>query len=229
MFTKSLYRILMKNGIGNYKTCKTLIKHEQVKVNQLIMTNCNYKVQKDDIIEVNGHIINSHPYIYIMMNKPKGYICSNVDEKYPSVLNLIDRDDCYCVGRLDQDTTGLLIITNDQSFSKRLLLPQNKVYKYYKVETLKPIDHTLTNIFKQGVIIDQNYRCSSSVLTIIDDYHCIVKINEGKYHQIKKMFMSCHNQVASLKRIQFHHLSLDPLLKMGEYRLLTDEEMEKLL
>ncbi|MCD7809721.1 MAG: pseudouridine synthase, partial [Erysipelotrichaceae bacterium] len=198
-------------------------------VNHIIITDPNFIVQKDDMIEVNNQIINSQPFVYMMMNKPKGYICSNVDEKYPSVLNLINRDDCYCVGRLDQDTTGLLIITNDRSLSKKLLLPHKNIDKYYEVETLLPLNKSLIETFRQGIIIDNDYKCLSSDLTIVDDYHCIVKINEGKYHQIKKMFMSCNNKVISLKRIKFHHLTLDPLLKMGEYRFLTSKEMEMLL
>ncbi|MCD8028032.1 MAG: 16S rRNA pseudouridine(516) synthase [Erysipelotrichaceae bacterium] len=226
IYIKPLYVILMKNGLGNQKVCKTLIKHGHVYVNNIICMNTMYAVQINDIIHVDNQSINSHPFVYIMMNKPKGYICSNQNEKYPSVFNLIDRKDCHCVGRLDHDTTGLLLITNDQSLSKRLLLPQNHIEKYYEVKTLKPLNENIIQIFYQGVIIDNDYQCLSSDLTIIDDYHCIVKICEGKYHQIKKMFLSCQNKVISLKRIQFHHLTLDPYLDEGEYRLLSYKELE---
>ncbi|MCD7893724.1 MAG: pseudouridine synthase [Erysipelotrichaceae bacterium] len=226
IYIKPLYLILMKNQLGNHKICKTLIKHGHVQINDQICLNPNTLIQLEDNIKVDNCLINSHPFIYMMLNKPKGYICSNIDEKYPSVLKLINRVDCYCVGRLDWDTTGLLLITNDSSLSKKLLLPHQHIYKSYEVETSKPLDVSIIKIFKQGVIIDHNYQCMSSELTIIDDYHCIVKICEGKYHQIKKMFLTCNNQVKSLKRIQFHHLTLDSKLNEGEYRLLTYKELE---
>ncbi len=226
IYIKPLYLILMKNNLGNYKMCKTLIKHGHVKVNDVICFNPDYPVQINDIIYVDNDIINSQPFVYIMMNKPKGYVCSNKDEKYPSVFHFINRNDCYCVGRLDYDTTGLLLITNDRSLSKKLLLPQHHIEKYYEVETLKPLDDSIVKLFQQGIIIDNDYQCLNSDLTIIDDYHCIVKVCEGKYHQIKKMFLSCHNQVISLKRTQFHQLILDPHLHAGEYRSLTYEELE---
>lgn len=225
---KKLYLVMMKNHCGNRKQCLTLLKHHAVIVNGQLITDCNYIVKTDDIIEVNGKRIDSQPFVYYMMNKPAGYICANYDEKYPCVVDLIDREDCYCLGRLDRDTTGLLLLTNDASLSKQLLLPQHHVTKTYFVECMKPLDQSFVEIFKDGILIDKDIKCLPAQLEIIDHYHCYVTISEGKYHQIKKMFLSCHNQVVSLKRIGFANILLDSKLSLGDYRPLTKDEFQKL-
>lgn len=162
-----------------------------------------------------------------MLNKPKGYICANYDKKEKCVVDLIDEKDCYCLGRLDKDTTGLLILTNDKSL-KKLLLPQNHIQKTYFVETLNLLNSENIQQFQQGIIIDKNKQCLPAKLEIIDDYHCLVTIEEGKYHQIKKMFLSINNKVISLKRISFGPLFLDKQLKEGQLRRLTNDEKNKL-
>lgn len=225
---KKLYLVMMKNQCGNRKQCLALIKHHAVIVNGQVMTNEDYIVNDDDVIEVDGKTISSQPFVYYMMNKPAGYVCANRDEKYPCVIDLIERDDCYCLGRLDLDTTGLLLLTNDASLSKQLLLPQHHVTKIYFVECLKPLDQSLVLLFHEGIMIDRSVKCLPAQLDIIDEYHCYLTISEGKYHQIKKMFLSCHNQVVSLKRIGFANILLDSQLLSGDYRPLTKDEFQKL-
>lgn len=225
---KPLYLVLMKNNLGNVKMCRTLIKHGHVKVNGLAMKDFQYLVHKDDRIEVDDQKIVSYPFYYYMLNKPKGYICANHDKVYPCVIDLIDRKDCFCVGRLDVDTTGFVFITNDKSVSQKLTHPQFHVEKTYKVKTLKPLNSTYIKMFHEGIIIDKNRKCLPAQLKIIDDFHCYVTLFEGKYHQIKKMFLSCHNQVISLKRISFMGILLDKSLKEGESRPLKEEEFQKM-
>lgn len=226
---KPLYLILMKNNLGNVKVCKTLIKHGHVFINHELCTNVNYCAQLDDLIEVDGQKIQSQPFVYYMLNKPKGYICASKDQHYPCVVDLIDRDDCYCLGRLDKDTTGLLILTNDASLSKKLLLPQNHCYKTYLVTTAQKIHLQYIEWFEEGIIIDQDIKCLPAKLEIIDDYHCYVTLQEGKYHQVKKMFLSCQNKVIELKRISFGNIKLDASLKEGEARELTHQEIMTLV
>lgn len=223
---KPLYLILMKNNLGNVKQCKMLVKHYHIYVNGVICTNSDYPVCKDDKIEYDGQMLNAQPFVYYMLHKPKGYICANRDQNYPCVTDLIDRDDCYCVGRLDKDTTGLLLLTNDPSLSKKLLLPQNHQEKTYLVTTSSPLKQNDVYRFQQGMIIDQDVKCLPAKLDIIDDYHCYVTICEGKYHQVKKMFLSLNNQVIELKRITFSNITLDPHLKEGDYRKLNEREMK---
>ncbi len=219
----------MKNKLGNVKKCKTLVKHGLIKVNDEIITNVKYLVNKDDKITYNNIKLEAQPFSYYMMNKPAGYICANKDIKEKCVIDLINNKVCYCLGRLDKDTTGLLIITDDPTLSKKLLLPQNHIEKKYLVKTKERLDNNLIKLFKSKIIIDQDIKCLPAKLEIIDDYHCFVTISEGKYHQIKKMFLSCDNQVISLKRITFAGIKLDECLDYGEYRNLTDTELNQLL
>lgn len=225
---KDLYYVLMYNHLGNVKQCKTLIKHGKIMVNHKIVSDPLYKVKDDDCIVFENKELKAQPFLYYMLNKPKGYICANYDKKEKCVTEFIDEKDCYCLGRLDKDTTGLLIVTNDKSL-KRLLLPQNHISKIYFVETLKPMINKNIKQFYQGIIIDKDKQCLPAQLEIIDDYHCLVAIEEGKYHQIKKMFLSINNKVMSLKRISFGPLCLDEQLKEGQWRLLSNDEKNKLL
>ncbi|WP_233541828.1 MULTISPECIES: 16S rRNA pseudouridine(516) synthase [Coprobacillaceae] len=226
---KDLYYIMMFNHLGNAKYCKKLIKNKHVMVNGKTCLDSHYQVQFDDDITVDYQKIKAQPFTYIMLNKPKGYICARYDQKYPCVNDLIDQKDCYCLGRLDKDTTGLLIMSDDPTLSKRLLLPQNHVSKKYFVTTQYPMNHQYIEAFKKGIIIDQNTLCLPSQLEIIDDYHGYVTLQEGKYHQIKKMFLSCQNEVVDLKRISFGQIQLDQQLKIGTYRYLTENEIKLLI
>ena len=211
---KDLYYVLMYNHLGNVKQCKTLIKHGLIKVNGLVETDAKRKITEDDCIEYQNRILNSQPFTYIMLNKTQGYICANKDEKEKCVIDLIEEKDCFCLGRLDRDTTGLLLLTNDKSL-KKLLLPQNHVDKVYLVEAKRRLSKKDKEIFARGIVIDENIQCLPAKMDIIDDYWCYVTIQEGKYHQIKKMFLSLNNEVVSLKRISFDQIQLDSFIKRG--------------
>ena len=226
---KPLYLILMKNQLGNVKECKTFIRHGCVKVNGEVCTDVQCMVSRDDCIECHDKWVDANIYAYYMLNKPKGYISASFDKHDPCVVDLIDRKDCHCVGRLDRETTGFLLLTNDESLSKTLLLPSCHCDKKYLVTTKNPIHQDMVVKFQQGVVIDKDVLCKPACLEIIDDYHCYVTLQEGKYHQVKKMFLSCDNQVIALKRVMFAGLTLDSQLKEGSYRLLNNEEINILL
>ncbi len=228
LIDKPLYLVLMKNDVGNIKECKTLISHEYVTVNDIVMTNSHYKPHYSDVIKVNGKVIKTNPFVYIMMNKPSGYICANTDKKYPCVIDLIPYKDCSCIGRLDKDTTGLLLLTNDKSLIKKMLLPENHIEKTYEVITKYPLNEILVSRFSNGILIDGNKKCLPALLSIKESYRCFVTLYEGKYHQIKKMFLSCQNEVVHLKRMSFSHIILDNTLKEGEFRFLTKNEFQKM-
>ena len=225
---KDLYYVLMQANVGNVKQCKAMIRHGRVEVNHHVVKDVCFGVDKRDEIVIDHRQRVEYPFAYYMLNKPKGYLCAKRDQQYPCVNELIDRDDCYCLGRLDKDTTGLLLMTNDASLSKKLLLPHRHVYKTYMVTVEKILTDDYIEMFKDGVVIDKNVKCQSAYLKILDDYHCLVSICEGKYHQIKKMFLSCHNCVIDLKRIEFGNVKLDEYLQEGEYRLLSEDEIKYL-
>ncbi|MEG0593015.1 MAG: RNA pseudouridine synthase [Coprobacillus sp.] len=223
---KNIISVLMKNNLGNIKECRTLVKHKKVMVNGMCLDSFDYIVNEDDRIFVDGIMINANPFIYYLLNKPKGYLSASYDQYDLCVTDLIDCDDCHCIGRLDRDTTGLLLLTNDKSLSKRLLLPNRHIKKIYEVKTRKDIDPSLIEKFKEGVIIDKIVKCKEAILEIVNDRCCNVTLYEGKYHQIKKMFLSCDNEVIALKRIAFSKIRLDSSLKEGEFRKLTKDEIK---
>ena len=150
---KPLYIVLMKNNLGNVKVCKTLIKHKCIQVNECIIDDPHYPIYGNESIVYNNQQLSSQPFTYIMLNKPKGYISANHDVQYPCVIDLIENKECYCLGRLDIDTTGLLILTDDKSLSKKMLLPQNHVEKKYLVEVNHKLHDSLKDNFLKGIII----------------------------------------------------------------------------
>lgn len=225
---KDLYYVLMMSGLGNVNKCKKLIKERRISVNDKIIDDIKFQVDIDDSIYFDNQKI-EQPFVYYMLNKPKDYLCANFDNKYMCVSELIQRNDCYCLGRLDLDTTGLLILTNDKTLSKRLLLPQNHVEKKYYVTLENKLNNDLIDLFNQGIIIDKNIKCQPALLEIIDDYHCYLTLQQGRYHQVKKMFLSCNNRVCALKRVAFAKIELDQQLPLGKYRSLTKQEIQHLL
>ena len=221
---KDLYYVLMKAHFGNVKTCKTMIKHGHVNVNKELITDVYFQVDKDDDIRIDKQKV-EWPFVYYMLNKPKNYLSATYDKNEHYVLELINNKDCFCLGRLDKDTTGLLILTNDVSY-QALLLPQNHINKKYLVKVDRSLNDELIKEFEQGIIIDFHYKCHSAKLEIIDDRSCFVTIDEGKYHQIKKMFLSCGYYVVDLKRVGFGDIVLDSSLKEGEVKELNDKEFQ---
>ena len=223
---KPLYSILMKNNLGNMNECRTLIKHGFVEVNNQVINDHRYVVHDDDKINVFGKAIHSQPFVYYMMNKPKGYICANYDKNHLCVVDLIERNDCICVGRLDKDTTGFLLLTNDKSIVKALLLPQNHQPKTYLVTTRFPIDENSIYRFEMGIVIDQDTCCLPAQIELINTHQCYLTLHEGKYHQVKKMFLSIGVKVTTLKRVRFEPFTLEDELKEGHYRPLTSVECD---
>ncbi len=223
--TNDLDIVLLKNNVGTLKYCRTLIKHEEVKLNGHVCTEYKYQVSRFDLITVQGREIDSSPFVYYMLNKPKDYISASQDHIHKCVTDLVPTK-TYALGRLDKDTTGLLILTNDKSLSKALLLPQNHVSKTYEVIVDQKLNHELIELFLQGVDIN-NHICKG-ILEIIGDTRAYLSIDEGKFHQVKRMFGACGYRVIGLKRVKFGKLDLDESLKEGQYRELTVQEIKLL-
>ena len=215
---------------------KTVIKNKKIKVNGNIVRDSDYKVQENDIVTYNDNQISYEENVYLMMNKPKDYICSTEDSRNKIVLDLISGyniSKLMIVGRLDIDTTGLLLITNDGSFVHKLTSPNKKITKKYYVECDKEFSEEDEKAFLDGITIylekDEPYKCISSTLEILEDKHnAYISITEGKFHQVKKMCAAVSKKVLKLKRVQIGNLMLDNNLKEGEYRPLTKEELEML-
>ena len=205
-----------------------LIKNKQILVNG-IAKNKDYDVTDLDIVTYNGSKIIYKEFYYYMLNKPAGYISSTVEKEGIPVTSLIkERNDLFPVGRLDKDTEGLLIFTNDGDLAHKLTSPRHEVEKKYYVETRKDVKKEDIDSFEKGIEINldgSTYKCLPARLEIIDKNKCYVFLKEGKFHQVKEMFKSLKNELTYLSRVAIGELVLDNNLKSGEYRELAEDEI----
>jgi 16S rRNA pseudouridine516 synthase len=192
--------------------------------------NVDTGVQK---IMVDGKLITDFAHHYFLMNKQKGRVSANSDAEYLTVMDDLTRVDfnenLYSVGRLDFNTTGLLLITDNGPLGFHMLEPRHHVSKKYLVTTKEALEEADVEKFRKGIVIDGTVQTAPANLEIIDAHHAIVEISEGKYHQVKKMFLSVGKKVEKLKRLSFGPLVLDENLAEGDYRKLTKEEIKSLL
>ena len=223
-----LDKFLADCALGSRSELKTVIKKGGVTVNSAVIKDPGFQVSENDAITFSGQAVSYSPYIYIMMNKPKGVVSATEDSRQKTVLSLIDKKydhyKLFPAGRLDIDTVGLLLITNDGEMAHKALSPKSHVEKTYYVETEKEITNEDKIAFAEGVFIAGGTKTLPAKLEILSDKSAELTICEGKFHQVKLMFESRENKVTYLKRIKFGNLTLDESLKEGEYRLLKDEE-----
>ncbi|TES38863.1 rRNA pseudouridine synthase [Staphylococcus epidermidis] len=226
-----LDKFLANMGVGTRSEVKQLLKKGSVKVNQNIVklpklhVNPNY-----DEIMVNDEVVSYIDKVYIMLNKPKGYISATEDEVHPTIIDLIPEYahlNIFPVGRLDKDTEGLLLVTNDGQFNHEVMNPNKHVSKTYEVYSKHPITQFDIDKFKSGIELSDG-KLKPAILKKVDNYVSHVTIYEGKYHQVKRMFHSIENEVLELKRIKIAQLELDHNLDLGSYRLLTQIDFDNL-
>lgn len=227
-----LDKLLAHSGYGSRKEVKELIRKGFVSVNEVVIKNDDYKVDEtNDEVIVDGVIIDYQKYIYIMMNKPEGVISATYDPKEQIVLDLIidvPTRGLFPVGRLDKDSEGLLLITNDGKLAHDLLSPKKHVKKVYYIEYEGTLDSDVELKFKNGITLDDGYKCLSAEIELLENNRAYVKISEGKFHQVKRMINAVNGEVTYLKRIKFGSLELDESLQKGEYRFLSEEELNSL-
>jgi 16S rRNA pseudouridine516 synthase len=229
---------------------KSILKRGEVRVNDVVIKNPSTQVHENNNITVNGQILTARTSRYIMMHKPLDTICSNVDENHPSVLNFIDVDKAFglhIAGRLDVDTTGLILITDDGRWSHRIISPKNHCHKIYRVWLRYPLKDGIIETFKTGVqlqgessltlpaklsVVYNAKQSESSYNTSADlekRTEVLLTLTEGKYHQVKRMFAAVGNKVIRLHREQIGDISLSDNLHAGEWRYLTDAEVSSVL
>ncbi len=205
---------------------KKLIKEKRISVNGETSLKADLKVSNEDAIFIDDEQIIYEQYEYYLLNKPAGYLCTL--DYSPNVVELIDssRRDLSPVGRLDKDTEGLILITNDGQLNHRLLAPKYHVDKTYYVETDIRIPDDAVSTFSKPMEFS-DFTSEPATLNILDNNKATLTIHEGKFHQVKRMFQKIGCEVTYLRRISFAFLDLGHL-KIGEYRRLTDEEIKKL-
>ncbi|MCY6957027.1 pseudouridine synthase [Clostridium brassicae] len=232
-----LDKVLSNLGYGSRKEIKLLMKNGEVEVDGEVIKDSSIKVDPEkSIIKVSGEEINYREYIYIMMNKPAGVVSATFDNYDETVVDLLDYEDSvfnpFPVGRLDKDTEGLLLITNDGVLNHRLTSPKWHVDKLYYADIDKPLGEEDIKAFEKGIVLDDGYKCLPAKLEIIssseDGSEVKVTIQEGKYHQVKRMFESLEKNVIYLKRMRMGNLILDENLDLGEYRELSEKELLEL-
>ena len=210
---------------------KKRIKSGNITVNNQIIRDSAFSVNTDrDWVKLYGNSIRPPENRYFMLYKPEGYVCSTQDSENPIVFDLLDEsklETLHIVGRLDKDTTGLVLITDDGQWNHRITSPKYACFKRYHVNVEMPLVRDAVELFKNGIVLNNEKRPTlPAELIIQNDYQCEVLIQEGKYHQIKRMFAATGNRVKQLHRSQIGPLSLDPVLQVGDYRLLRPEEIE---
>ncbi|RAI82170.1 rRNA pseudouridine synthase [Macrococcoides goetzii] len=229
-----LDKFLSNHGVGSRKDVKALLKKKVITVNEKVVTKSDIKINPEtDIIKVQGEMIHFEPFIYLMLNKPAGVVSSTHD-KDKTVIDLItglEHYDLHPVGRLDKDTEGLLIITNDGQFSHDVLSPKKHVNKTYFANIDGIVTNQTVEQFAQGVTLDDGYHTMPGDLTCLsvdtnnNTSEIELVIQEGKFHQVKRMFEAVSMKVTYLKRIKMGDLSLDSSLKPGEYKKLMQNEI----
>lgn len=235
-FILRIDKMLANLGYGSRKEVKALLKNKAVKVNDQIIKDAKHQVNPDkDEVTLHGDIVEYKEFIYLMMNKPPGIISATEDKMEETVIDLLQIEDAvynpFPVGRLDKDTEGLLLITNDGKLAHHLLSPKKHVPKTYFAMIKGEVDETDVAAFKKGVTLDDGYVTKPGDLKIqkaglTSDIE--LTISEGKFHQVKRMFESVGKKVVYLKRLSMGPISLDESLALGEYRELTEDEIDLL-
>lgn len=220
------------NQIGySRKEIKELVRKKRVMVNGEIVLKSDIKIDTEiDKIEIDGAEIKIKKYVYLMLNKPKEYISATEDRSMATVLDLVPEEylhrNLFPAGRLDKDTTGLMIITDDGNFAHNILSPQKHVKKTYNVTIDIPVSDEMITGFKAGVKLNDG-ECKSATLEKTGEYTSIVTLTEGRYHQIKRMFGCFGAKVIELERIGMGNFMLPKDLELGKCREFTLEELYK--
>ncbi len=217
------------------KEVKALLRQKRVTVNGVTVTDGGFQTDvEQDAVAVDGVPFSIKPHIYIMLNKPTGIVSASRSQKEKTVVDLVppqlQRNGLFPAGRLDKDTTGFVLITDDGDFAHRILSPKNHIQKTYIAHLEKPISPTEIAVLKQGVVLrDGTQLLPASVDVIGEDMQTVqIRICEGKYHQIKRMLAAVGNRVTALRRTHMGALPLDTALPPGACREITPEELNKI-
>lgn len=247
MAKERIDKILSHNGFGSRKDIKKLLRTCEVLVNGNRIYDPGYQFSKErDIITIDGEEIDLHDNLYLMMNKPQHYVCSTKEGDHETVFDLLDdslrtpylQDKLHLVGRLDMDTEGLLLFTTDGELTHRLISPKSHISKTYLcgLEHTETADHQteITRKFEAGIEVgpednEQGFTCQPAQIKWIDEKTAHLTIYEGKYHQVKRMFAAVGNKIVYLKRISMGQLKLDESLELGEYKELSESDLQLLV
>lgn len=234
-----LDKFLSHSGFGSRKEVKLLLKKKQVQVNDQVQTKGDFKLSiEEDEVTVSGEVVFYQKYIYLLLNKPQGVLSATEDSKQKTVIDLLDETyahyDLFPVGRLDKDTEGLLLLTNDGKLAHFLLSPKRHVEKTYFARVNGMMNEDDQKYFEKGITLEDGSLCLPGHLEIVkrdesnNHSEVFITIKEGKFHQVKRMVLACGKEVTFLKRLSMGSLRLDESLQPGEYRMLNEKELANL-
>ena len=233
MALQRLDRLLGETGRWSRKEAKLLIRRGAVTVDGAVIRSPEHKLDPESArVTAEGELVNWQRICWIMLNKPAGVLTATRDREQRTVLDLLPeeyrRQRVVPVGRLDKDTTGLLLLTNDGAAAHRLTSPRHHVEKRYLAEIRGTVEEADVAAFARGLTLGDGTWCRPAVLECLGTGRCLVTLREGKYHQVKRMLAARGKPVTGLERVALGPLELDPALPRGGWRLLTGEEVRRL-
>ena len=233
-----LDKFLVESGLGSRSQVKQLLKKRQVWVNGAVVTSAKTQIdEQSDQIMVDGQKLKYEKFVYYLLNKPKGVISATTDDQHRTVLDLLDdtarQKEVFPVGRLDMDTHGLLLLTNNGPLSHAMLSPKRHVAKIYQAQVAGLMDQADVERFANGIEL-KDFTCQPAQLKILEADETTetsrvqITLSEGKFHQVKRMVLACGKEVIDLQRLSMGPLQLDESLELGQWRRLTKEELQSL-
>ena len=223
-----LDRFISQNSDYSQSDVRLLLAQKRIYLDGQAADSIQQQITKFTKVEVDEHCLQHNEPVYIMLHKPRGVVSATKDLKHPTVLNLIQhpqKDELHIAGRLDFNTTGLILLTNDGAWSRQISLPESKLAKTYLVTLAKPLKEEYVAAFKQGFYFAyENITTQPAELEILSEFTARITLIEGKYHQVKRMFGHFQNEVTNLHRVSVGNIFLGALPE-GESRTLTDKEI----
>ncbi len=224
-----LDKFLCEMNIGTRSQVKSYVKQGLITLNGSICKSADTKLNElEDIVTYKGEVLRYQPFHYYMLNKPRGVVSATRDNVSKTVLELLPpecRKNIFPVGRLDKDTEGLLLLTDDGELAHKLLAPSKHVDKTYLVTIKEPLSPNACQTLEEGVDIGEDALTRPAKVEIQSKEQILLTIHEGKFHQVKRMLKAVNNEVTALKRVRFGRINLDESLNPGEYRELTNVEV----
>ena len=211
---------------------KRVIRKKEVTVNGVMIRSAAHQVEPDDDIQLNSQKLEIRGPRYFMLHKPAGYVCATEDGDHPIVLDLLEEDPSglSIAGRLDIDTTGLVLLTDDGQWLHRVISPRSDCKKVYEVRLQDQVTQDTVDQFAQGIMLRGEDKATAPALCVpMPDHGAEVTLSEGRYHQVKRMFAACENHVVALHRKKIGVVELDDALEPGQYRELTADEVASFL
>ena len=229
-----LDKFFTQTGTLSRSEAAKAIKAGQVKINGITQKKADFKIDEEaDVISLNAQVIKYQKFVYLMLNKPEGVVSATEDKKQKTVLDLLQEKyqklNLFPCGRLDKDTLGLMLLTNDGATAHNLLSPKKHVKKTYLYKCIEPLSIQSKQKIENGITLKDGYATKPCSIKLLNETSGEITLTEGKYHEIKRLFGAVGNKITYLERISFGTLILDKNLPRGHFRELTQQELSNLI